>query len=98
MASLPHPSSCPTCGCGLHAGPPRTWEVRCFVCRELRWPYQVDEPGPFWTCRRCQATGPEKRAERVDVARRGAETRRQKAPVTSSGARGAPLAAQAGVW
>jgi hypothetical protein len=97
MASLPQPSSCPTCGCGLHAGVPRAWEVRCFVCRELRWPSQVEAPGPFWTCRRCQATDPETRERRVGVARRGAQTRRQKAPVTSSDARGARLAARAGV-
>jgi hypothetical protein len=82
MPTLPQPLRCPTCGCGVHAAP-RAWEVRCFVCRELRWPYQVEAPGPFWTCRRCQATGPEKREHRVGRARRGVETRRQKAVGTS---------------
>jgi len=74
--------------------------VRCFVCRERRWPYQVDAPGAFWTCRRCQVAGPEKRAERQAVARRGIATRRQKGAVTSWDVPGAPSAppARPVVW
>jgi hypothetical protein len=87
MPSLPHddpPSSttCPVCGCAAHAAP-RTWEARCFVCQELRWPYQVEAPGEFWTCPRCQATGPGKRERRKAGVLRGWETRHQRGPVTS---------------
>ena len=82
MATVAQPSSCPTCRCALHAAL-RTWEVRCFVCRELRWPYQVEAPGPFWTCRRCETVAPEKREIRVAAARLGVAARREKGAVAS---------------
>jgi hypothetical protein len=68
----------------------------CFVCRELRWPYQVASPGNFWTYRQCRVAGPEKRERREAGAVRGWETRRQTGSETSEDDRGARLAPEAG--
>lgn len=68
---------CPTCRCTIHQAP-RTWEVRCAVCGEKRWPYSVVNPEPY-TCSRCLATSPEKREAARAAGRKSAERRLRKA-------------------
>jgi hypothetical protein len=89
---MPKDSTCPLCACPSHASP-QTWEVRCTVCGELRWPYQVDAPSPGWICSRCRAVSPVTRARRQEGGRRRLATLAARGTQTSQDRQGAAFAA-----
>ena len=58
-----------------------TYEVECRSCHELRWPMLPARPETY-TCVRCTALGPAKRAKRVEIATRRAQRARNERQTT----------------
>lgn len=69
--------TCATCGCAIHSSP-QTWEIRCTVCGQMKYPTTVNRPERY-VCALCGMVPPKKRATRVEAARKRGEIRRQKA-------------------
>ncbi len=68
--------NCPACSCPTHQAP-RTWEVRCSVCGELRWPSAASKPDPY-TCGRCLGTSAARREAARLAGQKSAARRAEK--------------------
>lgn len=86
--------TCPTCGCAIHAAP-QTWEIRCSVCRGVKYPVSVDRPDPYVCalCRMRQPGSAGRREQHRAAARKRWAGRPKKAGVSKSEHAGAPVAA-----